>query len=467
MIKATLVWGLIATAGFITASAEDFPLRFRTIPAQDVLDFPGGYGGLAELRFVRPAKLRSEPKAISRHPLYGETRETAGGISFLVRVDESQGDGKGYDQLIVDMNQNGDLTDDAPAPRVALPAPLKPSASASRRVMFGPIQAPADKMIAGGRPIYFAQGYINQLSSTWRLGERAQNISAGYVRLKAGWYAEATVELKGVKEKVGVLDGDCNLRLGDVSEPRTYGGLGEEQSWYFPSADALLIDVNGSGAFEGDAFGSEECSFGPVVYLGATPYRVALTSDLKALRVEPWDQPLAEVSLQPNGAQVCSVTLAWEQPNKQWQLLSAGVAGGKIKIPPGNYRLYACQLIGKGSSRDEVMVSAFERIPKTPTKFAADKANTLRCGAPLEIKVTAQKRLPRSYELNSGDLRNPPLSTDSEYVLSINGNVRGAGGEVYSAFAKGPKFKEDPPRPTFTVTDASGRKVSSGNLEFG
>ena len=187
------------------------------------------------------------------------------------------------------------------------------------------------------------------------------------MRLKAGWYVDTTVELKGLKQKVGVFDGDSNLRLGDVSKPQTYRNPGEEENWYFGQGDSLLIDADGSGAFEQDPFDTECCPFGPLLYVGATPYKVALTPDGKSLRVEPWTEALAEVALQPHGEQVCRVTLAWEQPNKQWQLVRAGVADGKIQVPPGNYRLYQCELLGKGAPRDQVMASGYQRVPRKPS----------------------------------------------------------------------------------------------------
>jgi hypothetical protein len=145
----------------------------------------------------------------------------------------------------------------------------------------------------------------------------------------------------------------------------------------------------------------------------------------------------------------------------------ASVADGKLKVSPGNYRLYSCALLGKGAPRDQVMASAYQRVPKTPVNFAAGKQNTLRCGAPLELKVTAQKRRPESWEVNSGDLRNPPLASDSEFVLTINANIQGVAGEVYSEYAKGEKFSAEPPQPTFTIADGSGKKVADGKLEFG
>ena len=125
MIRPTFVCGLIAVAAVATASAEDFPLTFRTIAPKDVMAFPGGYGAMGQLRLAKPAKLKKEPKAVSGHPLYGECGEADGAAAFLFRLDESKGDGKGYDQLIVDMNQNGDLTDDATIPLVVLPTDRK------------------------------------------------------------------------------------------------------------------------------------------------------------------------------------------------------------------------------------------------------------------------------------------------------------------------------------------------------
>ena len=125
MIRPTFVCALVAMAAVVAASGEDFPLTFRTIPAKDVMAFPGGFGAYGQLRLVKPARLKKEPKAVSRHPLYGECRETSTGAGFVFRLDESKGDGKGYDRLIVDMNQNGDLTDDAPAPPVVLPTDRK------------------------------------------------------------------------------------------------------------------------------------------------------------------------------------------------------------------------------------------------------------------------------------------------------------------------------------------------------
>ncbi|MCX6927290.1 MAG: hypothetical protein NT154_29410 [Verrucomicrobia bacterium] len=464
MIKTTFVCGLMTMAVLATASAEEFPLTFRTIPAKDVMSFPGGYGASGQLRLVKPAGLKKEPKAVSRHPLYGEFRGRAGEASLVFRLDESKGNGKGYDQLIVDMNQNGDLTDDSAAEPVVLATDRKMPAQAIRQRLFGPIKTHAGTMIAGERPVYYAEAYINDPSSL-RASQDIRNFYAGQLRLKAGWFLDTTVELKGLKQRVGVYDADSNTRLGDMPRPQTYSNAGEEQSWSFGPADALLVDVDGSGTFDRDIFDGEAFPYGPVLYLGVAPHKVALAPDFKSLRVEPWTEPLAVVTLQPHGDQVKSVTLAKEAAQNQWQLIRAVVADGEVKVPPGNYRLYACELLGKGAPRDQMMASATQRLTRKPVSFAAGKANGLRCGAPLEIKVTADKRVPQASEF--GLPRNKRLASDSEYLLAINATIQGVGSEVYSTYAKGEKFGAKPPEPTFTITDGSGKKLAEGKLEYG
>ena len=56
MIRPTFVCALVAMAAVLTASAEDFPLTFRTIPAKDVMSFPGGQGAYETLQLAKPCQ---------------------------------------------------------------------------------------------------------------------------------------------------------------------------------------------------------------------------------------------------------------------------------------------------------------------------------------------------------------------------------------------------------------------------
>jgi hypothetical protein len=54
MIRPAFVCGLMAAATVVTASAEDFPLNFQTIPAKDVMSFIGGAGVYGLLQPAKP-----------------------------------------------------------------------------------------------------------------------------------------------------------------------------------------------------------------------------------------------------------------------------------------------------------------------------------------------------------------------------------------------------------------------------
>jgi hypothetical protein len=461
MMKMTVACGLLAMAGIVSASAEEFPLTFRTIPAKDVLAFPGGMGASMQLRPERPESLRREPRALSQHPLYGTTHEASTGASYLVRLDESKGDGRGYDQLIVDINQNGDLTDDPV---------LQPLAGVSQRrsgviepLLFGPIQAPADKALVGGRPTYYARAYtynLQLLSS----GRTLPNITYGQVMLKAAWYLESTVTLNGSKQKVGLYDGDANQHLGDLARLQVVTSRNDTLC-YFRGGDSWLVETDASGSPEAGMAESEAYGFGPLLYLGGKPYKLALAPDCRSLRVDPWPEALADVALQPNGDQVRSLRLAWEQPGGRWQLLQPAVSSGKVKVPSGNYRLYTCEIAGKETGRDAIRLSATQRSPEPSVSVAAGGANTFNCGAPLNVIVSAVKTRAASASLLEGFSGGTAANAASS--LRISAVVTGAAGETYSSFQMGDRPNAKPPKPTFTITDAAGKVVANGNLEYG
>jgi len=196
---------------------------------------------------------------------------------------------------------------------------------------------------------------------------------------------------------------------------------------------------------------------------------VVLSADCTSLRVEPWPDPLAELVVQPQGGQVRDVLLAWERSPKQWVLIKAVVAQGKTKVPPGNLRFNGCVLAGQAAPDEQLMISGGYRKPDLSIKTRVGQPATLRCGSPLEMRVSAFKRkasdLPRTPDLIAEEAKaREPLS---DVALQIRAELMGAAGETFSAFAKGADLSGAPPKPRFTVLAKDGKEVASGNLEFG
>lgn len=468
MIKTMLLCGVVLTAIPFLAPAKDFPLEFKTLKAEEAMAFPGGSGISGTLRLDNPGDITKAPPPISKHPLYGQLSARTNRLWF--RIDESKGDGKGYDRLIVDLNQNGDLTDDAVAVRVEQSRQTS-AADRTEIALFGPIPVPEGKKIGAWGPIYFAQMYLYTPPADAVANRNTSYL--GQLRFKAGWYLETTVDFDGVTRKVGVVDGNSNFRLGDFNQPTTYQN-GTETNWYFQGGDNFLVDNDGSGKFENSIGSSESAPFGPMLYLGAKPYKVVLAADCKSLALETWSGPLAELALQPHGEQVNGLQVAWESAPGKWQLLQPGVENGKAQVPPGNYRLYTCMLKVKTIAGDTLNLSGYKRIPKDTTKAEAGASTPFRCGSPLEVKVTSARdtRNMGSTASESGSFLDRFFggSAVAEKPLQqlIQASVLGAGGETYSGFSlQGKGNLRQPSKPTFTVVTTDGKQVASGNMEFG
>lgn len=456
---------IAASCGF----ANEFPLEFKKLNGNEAMTFPGGSGLYGSLQAERPAGIGKEPPATSKHPLYCQL--STGKKIICARIDESKGDGRGYDSLIVDMNRNGDLTDDSVAERIVEPG--RPSTQTEPEiVLFGPVAAPDDKKLGESQLIYFVQAYIyarSAIAVRSASGTVLRNLYLGQLRMRPGWYLETTVEVDGVSRKVGVLDENCSFRPEEMDQPTMYKNGGDE-NWYFQGGDYFLVDNNNLGTFENSVGADEAVPFASILYLGAKPYKAVVAADCKSLSVEPWTEPLAELDLKPHGDQVSSVQLAWEKAPGNWQLLEPGIENGKAKVPPGNYRLCATSIKARMPSGDTVHLSGYKRSLQPTIKADADARTELKCGAPLEIKVTVQRNT-LSTAQDSGLLsRLGRLLWGSDQPLEelIQASVFGAGGETFSSFyltSKGQTLQ--PAKPVFTISDSAGRKIDSGNMEFG
>jgi hypothetical protein len=452
MTKKMAVLVLAVFAAGSLALAAEFPLKAKSMTSEEAMRLPGGFGSMGQMATMKPPAITKEPKAISKCPLYGtfvspgmspESRNA--GLAF--RLDESKGNGKGYDRLIIDFDGNGDLTEDA-----VIKGAMETSSGGNPEItMFGPIEAPADKQVGPWRPTYYAQMYLFDRSMLKSAGTKSAGTNyMGYLRLRAGNYLETTVDIGGVKQKIGIVDGDCNLRLGDKPTAQEAQVAPGEKFTYFSSSDTVLRDHDGSGKFQNET-DAEFC--GNLIYFGPNPYNLTLAKDLAALRLEPYSGPTGEMTV-ANGDKISALTVAWESSPGKCEPLSPDVSSGKAKVPAGSYRLYTCALTAKANDGATLMISGMNRSGKaSPVKIAEGNSAALDCGTPLDLQVKAAK---------------VAESSRGASTLNINVSIVGAGGEAYNSFskmAKGSPTQLDPPK--FKVLDQKDQILASGQLEFG
>jgi len=455
----------LATLAAVAGPAAEFPLELKTVDAERAWALPGGSGRFSQLETRKPSQLTKEPKAVSAHPVYGSFSDSGPDRSVIFRLDESKGTGKGYDTLLLDQNGNNDLTDDRAFTG-------KPHVDANRspdveRADFGPIAALEPQCAGLWRPINFAQLTLYNRS---QIGGSDPQASFGYLQMTTGCYLETTVTLEGSSQKLALMDGNGNMRFGDRARATKSTRNGED-SWYFVDGDMVMRDCDGSGSYESDQFGTESEYLSDYLYVGTNPYRLSVSADHKVLRLEPCTEPMGEIAIEPHGEQVNRASVARETKPGQWELISPAFVNGKAKVPVGKYRLYSTVLSAKDSNGVPVTAGAYNRAFKTTFEVAAGKMSALKCGGPLELKVTAGKQ---GAKANPGGIMGAALSlfggnsdTSAGSELAINMAVSGAGGESYSGYVKGKDRNGRPPLPVFKISTADGKQVATGNLEFG
>jgi hypothetical protein len=447
--------GLVAVAA--TVSGAEFPLESKNLTGMEAMSSAGGYAAFAQPTAIKPGGVKKEPAAVSARPLYGQLQIRGGQGQILFRLDESQGNGKGYDALILDLNQNGDLTDDPVGTPATEPNANRTQAGGFEQKLFGPIQAAADRAVGIWRPSYYAHVYIFNRQAVG-------NAISGQVLLRAANYLQANIDIGGVRERIGLMDANCDGRLGEPAKSQSLMNAG---ALYFFPQDVVLRDRNGNGRFDSDRFETESEAFAKVMYFGTNPYAITLAPDLKWIRLEQFEGPLGELAVQPHGDQIRRITLAHEVSSGHWEQFNPVFVQGKAKVPPGNYQLYSCQLAAQDKNGDQITAGAYLRERRSPIKVEEGKTAILRCGGPLELQVTAEKQNANGTSGLMGaaiSLFSGGSSAGSE--LRINMTALGAGGEAYSGYTKGNDSREMP-KPAFKVLGVDGKQLASGNLEFG
>ena len=466
-----MAMGLMAAlAALATVSAADFPLELRTLTVDEALTFPGGYGAYGRLGQAKPTGVQKVPQFVSAHPFYGQLQApgtTAKGMVFC--LDESKGDGKGYDRLRLDLNGNGDLTDDPELAQAPNPGQNTTSSSSMERALFGPAEGPADKVVGLWKPKFIAELYFyNRRLLTSR---NDSGTYFGQLRVRAAAYLETTVELNGIKQRLGVADGNSSFALGDDAKVMEYGS-GSGAEWYLSPGDFFVRDRNSNGRFDNIPGASEAEIYSSIIYWGGQPCSVSLSADFKTLHLEPYAGATGFMTVS-NAERLDDLRLVREVATNQWQGISPQIRAGKIEFPVGSYRLYSCSVTAQATDGSTVRSEGERRRRQGSFKVEAGQTGAMNCGQPLALAVTASKETGTESE---GGLMGAARSlfgggsgAAGATVLQLNVVTSGSGGEAYSRFLKLNSKQEvtQLPPPAFKIFDPAGKEIAAGNFEYG
>lgn len=447
-----MAMAMLVLAAAARAQSAEFPLVWKPLSAEEALSAAGFE--FVMLSSKPPGSVAKTPEAAHGVPLYAELNIGLDGKPVAVRVDQSANGF--YDLLILDVNGNGDLRDD---PIVRADKAASALGSNYEQTVFGPIEFQMDGAPAKLRLI--ARMLIFDRSSN-----ADSNSIEGYINANVAARFEADIALGGVREKIALMDSDLNGRLGDPAtgtetpmEMKTY--------WQVGGGDLLLRDRDGSGAFE-FASGSAEiepCS--TIAYFGGKPYAVEIASDLKSMRLTPYQGATGRLA-SVNAAAIRTLTVAWRESaeSKKWIALSPQALEGAFVVPAGQYRLYSCSILGEMGT-EPVAAAGTLNETRDPIEVAPNGETAMPMGAPLRLIVEVEGSAGRmSGEPAPGFMGalGSVFSAQADSILNINATVLGDGDERYLEFFKG---NQPMKAPRFRIVDMDGKEIDSGQLEYG
>lgn len=435
---------MAVTAFWLTVGcgAAVFPLETVNLKPSEALLLPGVSGTL--LYLTQPEGLREEPPAVSARPLYGTLD-----VGRIVRLDESQGTGRGYDRLLVDLNGNGTLTDEKPYPAVGTMG----TQSASKATgTFGPIQIARSAAPGAWCPAFYASLTLYHPQRLMK-GQTPAGSVVGYMGVKPAAYLKARVEIDGVTETIGFVDGNGDLRVGDVAQ-FTDNARPKPREWEWLRADYLFRDKDGSGKFERRRVRDELELLSNPVYFGGKPFQVSFPADGQ-LRLEPCAN-LGTLRITSECA-IESLVLLRRTADAKWEVSVPEVRSNGVRVPGGVYRLFSC-CYSMARGKERFFGQGFMSARGKEIEIRPGQTVPLPCGPPLRVTITA----------TPGQGAHPSLlaSFQSDMpAVSLRAQLRGAGGETYTAFYRGARALT-PVAPKFPRYEVTGRWFgkSSGTL---
>jgi hypothetical protein len=163
------------------------------------------------------------------------------------------------------------------------------------------------------------------------------------------------------------------------------------------------------------------------------------------------------------------MVLGWQKSGDKWDVITPEFKEGKAALPTGTFRVVSMALAGKGPGKAEIRTQSSD-MPNKTFEIAVGTPAALKHGLPLTLDITHTKSRDGAGEGSGamGVLRGlfgGSSGGAKATVLQMNVEVKGAFGEVYSAFYNSQDGRVPPPR--FLIADASGKQVATGNFEYG
>ncbi|MBQ7589714.1 MAG: hypothetical protein IJU47_03410 [Verrucomicrobia bacterium] len=456
MKKTVCLWGLAAAilaACTANLCAETFPLHFKKLDARTAFYSPEGYCTVVILSDKKPAELKKEPETLSKKlyaRLFSSERPVVLRDNFptpptiaswgqpvtIMRLTEKEV-GEGYDTAIIDLNNNGDLTDDPV---------FRDNKVAKYRKFFGPFilnlpegTLPADSII---QPVmYLESGFLSAPRSYMDPQTGKFTDFFGFAAVRNGWALEGNLDINKVLQHIAFKDAYCDFTFSQnvshrevLNDDLYFDNAKKASSLEFFPSDYVLRDYNNNGVYDCELPLNESEPYGKYLPLNDKLYTWEIAADLRSCTVTPVDKdfPTGTYTVERTTDKRTQVALmtGYKAPASQtgttygdgkWQLITLDGKVRSTQLPAGSYVLSEFALRSKDADNLIAHFPLDSFAPRSSTSFQieAGKEFTAPWGEPLKLTLDAYH----------------PNDTTQGDTLQIYINLVGKNGETYSDFS--------------------------------
>jgi len=357
--------------------------------------------------------LRATPRLRSQKPIFTAAELGRGGdTTVTVLIDESGGTGKGYDRLIVDANNNEDLTDD----------PVLRSVHRRGHLEFGPLALRIE--VEGRCRLYHAK--VEQFDTF----EGAERRPKPEFRLKSLGYYTGAARFGTKRHPVVLVDANANGLYGEAF--REFDPEGRK------SGDMLLVDANHDGRFDqGGIIPKETLHCGKCIVVDGRFYELSLRPDGSAMSVTP-----ARVRLASLKSSYPRFSLMLKSPDG---VLPIEGRNGVAQVPPGQYQVMAWSIERQAGSNKWSVMGSSPGIGAPELKVSEGSDSSFQLKSPLKAKVSAD----RSGPPGNFNFQLQLTTASGENIADVNVNGR------------------RPAEPRLKLLDEGGNEIADLKFHYG
>jgi hypothetical protein len=191
-------------------------------------------------------------------------------------------------------------------------------------------------------------------------------------------------------------------------------------------------------------------------------YRVEVAPDGSSIKFEKYEPKMGTLDI----GTAASLTLMSDTG-----MHNLSGADGKWQVPEGRYTCQSLSITRTDADGKQWLLIASNVGPLRTFEVRGGETTTIGIGPPLTLKVAAfgpqVVRTVVGVE-GGGSASAPQPSEPQQGPISLSVALAGKGGEMYSlAIRKDARGEVRPPPPKIKISDASGKVLAEGNLDYG